>query len=205
MFPGVTAPSSVRLLNDDEWAIVTRVFGWSNLPFQARIFITDGTGLGGAPFTIPTSAITTVFGTLVGALTIIGALAGVAGGYLASAVNLGFLMNVGPTAFPDMSKSYQSLLVHETTHVWQGRNSLFALSSAIDSMVAQCGGMISSGGGLAGRGAAYSYDPAHLRPWILYNAEQQAKIVEDWFSAGEPTTGDVYTRFIEHRIRVGWA
>jgi hypothetical protein len=211
MWPGVTVPTDIRRLNDDEWKIVTRVFGADTLPFHARVFITNGLGLNNVPFTIPTSAISTVYGTasafigtfaLSGPLALVPGAVAAAGGYAASVVNMGFLMNVGPGAFPDMSVMNRNLLVHEMTHVWQGRNDFFALRFVVGSLIAQCGG-IQAGGGFSGRNAAYGYDPAHLRDWSDYNPEQQAMIVEDWFTAGEPTTGDIYTKFIQNRVRVG--
>ncbi|HUZ63990.1 MAG TPA: hypothetical protein VMU82_09820 [Acetobacteraceae bacterium] len=198
MIGGVSIPTSARLMNAAEWAIVDRVFKAANLPYKIRIWITNGSGLGGAPFTIPTSLVTTVFGAVGTWFSPVA----IGGNYLTSVVNLGYLMNVGTGAYPDMtvSPAYQSLLVHETTHVWQGRNSIFALTYVISSVVSQCAG-IRGTSGLSGRSAAYAYAPGLA--WGSYNAEQQACIVEDWFAAGEPTGGPLYSRYIVGHIRLG--
>jgi hypothetical protein len=53
-------------------------------PFRQRVFITDGRGAGGIPFTIPTAAIRTAIPTLLSALGG-GLIAGPAGAALAGA------------------------------------------------------------------------------------------------------------------------
>ena len=214
------APRQARWPLDSEWTILTRVFG-STLPFRQRIFITDGLGGADAPFTIPTSAISALPAVFASALggTLLGGPAGAAlsaaitgaAAYLLSAVNLAYIVSVGPGPYPDISSgtytvgSYtlerNHLLVHELTHVWQGKNSIFSLSYVISSAYNQCRGML-SGGGVSGRSAAYSYMP--LQAWSAYNAEQQASLVEAWFAAGEPTSGDLYP-YIRDYVRRGRA
>jgi hypothetical protein len=93
--------------------------------------------------------------------------------------------------------AYTSLLVHELTHVWQGHNSVFALSYVINSAFHQCRGSARGGG----RGAAYSYSAG--LPWRAYNAEQQAEIVEDWYEAGMPESGELW-RYIRNNVRLGF-
>jgi hypothetical protein len=83
----------------------------------------------------------------------------------------------------------QRLLVHETTHVWQGKNSTMALTYVFSSVLNQ---------GLHG-GAAYSYVAG--QPWRSYNAEQQASIVEDWFRAGQPKSGSLYPYIVNSRSK----
>ena len=170
-------PRHARWPLNSEWTILARVFG-STLPFRQRVFLTDGLGGDDAPFTIPTSAISALPPLLASAYA--GGLFGPAGAalsaaitgaavYLFSSVNLAYIVNVGPGPYPDMSSGTYTvgpytlernhLLVHELTHVWQGKNSIFALSYVISSAYSQCRGMV-SGGGIRGRAAAYSY-----RPW----------------------------------------
>jgi hypothetical protein len=207
-------------MNDREWAIVVGVFNSSNLPFRQRIFVTDGLGAEERPFTIPTSLITSLPVVISNAL-ITGAVAGPAGSaiaaaitsgsaWLGSAVNLGYIMNVGPDAYPDLSidfpdpqppktiDEYRTLLVHETTHVWQGRNSAFALSYVFGSAYSQCVAALSG----ATTSGAYAATPG--QPWGSYNPEQQAQIVEDWYGDGQHGSGPwwPYIRDFVRRGRV---
>jgi hypothetical protein len=98
-------------------------------------------------------------------------------------------MNVGD-AYSDMSSSNTDLLVHESTHVWQGKNSLFAQSYVYDSCISQC---------IRGTGA-YRYSAGSS--WSSYNVEQQASIVEDWYVSGEPTSGNLWP-YIRDHVREG--
>jgi len=114
---------------------------------------------------------------------------------LSSIIAGAYLVNVGPRHFKSIAPS---LLVHELTHVWQGRNGAFAMSYVINSAFHQCRG---AAGPAAGRGAAYVYAPG--RPWRTYNAEQQANIVEDWYMGGMPESGDLWP-YIRTNIRNGF-
>ncbi|MCA8906651.1 MAG: hypothetical protein KDA64_01915 [Rhodospirillaceae bacterium] len=200
------APTTARWMNDDEWEIVTRVFTSDKLPYKQRIFVTDALGAYNAPFTIPTSLVSSLPAVLASGFGggLIGgpagaALAGMVGGavsYILSAVNAGYLMNVGTAAQQNMATYDPDLLVHETAHVWQGRNSTFALTYTIESALNQCAGI--AGG--SGRGAAYAYTPGHA--WSSYNPEQQAKIVEHWYAAGEPTSGALWP-YVRDYVRRG--
>jgi len=134
-----------------------------------------------ALFTIPTSLVSTLLGMAPGAFMIGAAI----GGYLGSFLNLAYLMNVGAD-YDTLGTSQQRLLVHETTHVWQGKNSTLALTYVFSSVINQ---------GLYG-GSAYSYTAG--QPWRSYNAEQQASIVEDWFRSGQPKSGPLYTYIVDH-------
>lgn len=172
----ISPPTSIRFLNEPEWAVVQPVFG-DTLPYRRRIWITNALGLGGAPFTIPTSMLSTIAWSLMG-------LPGTAVGYLGSVVNVGYLMNVGNFCDSDMSLTPDAsrLLVHEMTHVWQGKNSVFALTYVFSSVLAQCKGMIAANGSLSGRNAAYGIGPSSA--WGDLNAEQQASTVEQWYVNG---------------------
>ena len=202
---GIELPTHFRHLTSNEWAIVTRVFG-DTLPYHIRVFIADGLGLYGAPFTVPTSIISSAL-VAAGIANPFVSLAGVGGlltaplrvaagagvGYGLSVVNAGYVINVGTRlrpeygggiSYPDLTKTdrLQDLLVHEMTHVWQGKNSVFALSATLGSLAAQCTGMAASGT-VAGRGAAYAVTlTSPLAAWGSFNPEQQAWIVEKWFS-----------------------
>jgi hypothetical protein len=186
--------------------------------------VTDALGGGDAPFTIPTSAISvstmpamisvglnavmaSATGPVGEALGTIHNVVGYAPSFLAavpsqigSFVNLGYLMNVGPTAYPDMTvdQGKKDLLVHEMTHVWQGKNSIFAMTYVINSAFHQCQGMLGSGS----RGAAYSFTPG--RWFRSYNAEQQAALVESWYAGGMPASGDLWP-YIRDYVRRGRA
>ena len=50
------------------------------------------------------------------------------------------------------------------------------------------------------RGNAYTYVAG--RPWSGYNVEQQASIVEDWFTFGESATSPLYP-YITNNVRKG--
>jgi hypothetical protein len=94
----ISLPTGIRLMNDSEWnTVVQPVFG-GTLPYRWRIWITNALGIGGAPFTIPTSLLATIGWTLSGL-----GLVGTGIGYLESVVNVGYLMNVGSFYGSDMS------------------------------------------------------------------------------------------------------
>lgn len=211
------APTSVRWMNDREWEIVTGVFNSSTLPFKQRIFITDGLGAQNRPFTIPTSLISSLPAVLASAL--VGSLGGPAGAALATAIssvgallgsvaNFGYIMSVGPGAYTDMSRDYpnpsgrrtandyRALLVHETTHVWQGKNSVFALSYVFGSAISQCAASL----GGSTTGGAYNYTAGAA--WGSLNPEQQASVVEDWYLAGESGSHALYP-YIRDYVRKG--
>ena len=181
----ITAPTAARLMNPTEYGICEDVFG-STLPFRARIIITNGLGGYNRPFTVPTSLVTTLLGAAAS-----GFMAPVTSaiGYLTSFVNLAYLMNVG-SAYADMSSSNTDLLVHETSHVWQGKNSLFALSYVFNSALHQC---------IRGN-AAYNYTTGQA--WSSYNAEQQASIIEDWYKHGK-SESDSRWPYIRDHVRRG--
>lgn len=180
---GMQAPTKMRLVSDAEYRIVTGVFG-PTLPVRQRILVTDAAGLDGRAFTIPTSLLTTVFGINPALLAI-----SIAGGYLGSVANAAYLINAGAD-YNALATTEQALLVHEMTHVWQGHNSTFALSYVFSSLLNQ---------GLHGAGA-YGYTAG--KAWSSYNAEQQATIVEDWFSTGHSTSSPLYPYISDH-IRKG--
>ena len=185
-------PRRVRWLTEEEWGIAQGVFG-DTLPFRQRVFLTDAVGANGRAFAIPTSAVSgamlTAGGTLFGApAAALIALVQVG----ASVVNAGYIIGVGPARYPDMTKSPE-LLVHEMTHVWQGKNRTLALSYALEAALHQCRQELTDYD-------AYAFSPGN--PWESYNPEQQASIVETWFRKGcnESDTDPLY-RYIRDDVR----
>ncbi|REJ76418.1 MAG: hypothetical protein DWQ47_12500 [Acidobacteria bacterium] len=181
----ITVPTQARIMSSAEYRIVESVYD-DTLPFRIRIMVTNGLGGYNRPFTIPTSLVTTLLGAAASGFL---AAAATIGGYLGSIVNMGYLMNVG-SAFPDMSSSNTDLLVHETAHVLQGKNSVFAQSYVYDSAINQC---------IRGN-AAYNYTAG--QDWSSYNAEQQASIIEHWYTSGKPTSGSLWP-YIRDHVREG--
>jgi hypothetical protein len=100
-------------------------------------------------------------------------------------INLAYIMNVG-NLYGMLGTSQQRVLIHETSHIWQGKNSTLALTYVFNSVLNQC---------LHGIGA-HSYTAG--QPWKSYNAEQQAMIIEDWFRLGQPKTGPLYPYIVNH-------
>ena len=181
----ITVPTSARFMTSGEYQIVSGVFG-NTLPWRQRIIVTNGAGLQNRPFTIPTALVRVLLGAAAtGFLAPITA----ALGSLTSFINLGYLMNVG-SAYSSLGSGHKGLLVHETAHVWQGKNSTLALSYVFNSCLNQC---------MRG-GAAYNYTPG--KNWSDYNVEQQASIVEDWFNNGKPTSGPLWG-YIDNYVRKG--
>jgi len=205
---GVILPTNFRQMSAVESAIVHTVFG-PTLPFQFRIYIADGIGLHNVPFTVPTSVLSSALlaagianPLLPGLTPRIGL--GLAAGYAASVANAGFVINVGPKYYPDVTITAwgKDLLVHEMTHVWQGKHSVFALSATLGALAAQCRGM-SVSGGFSGRSGAYAYSvTSPLAPWGNFNPEQQAQIVEDWYHDGSSSSADVFP-YIRDYVRKG--
>jgi len=184
----IAPPSAIRWMNHVEYDIVTAVFR-STIPYRWRILISNAAGKDGRPFTIPTSLISTILGIAPDLFLAPAVMAGLAGGYLASIVNLGYIINAGDE-YATLSGAGARTLVHETAHVWQGKNSRFALTYVFNSLINQ---------GLHGSGA-YAYRP--LKPGHDYNAEAQAKLVEDWWASGSPASGDLYP-YITDYVRKG--
>jgi hypothetical protein len=181
---GIELPTKVRFMTGTEYEIVTRVMG-ATLPSRYRIWVTDACGERGRAFTIPTSLISSIL-----SIPTQGFFRGVSLGYLTSLLNLAYLINVGSTNYNILATTNKRLLVHETMHVWQGYNSTFALSYVYNSIYNQC---------VSGSGA-YTYSLGNN--WSDYNVEQQAKLVEDWFTRGESTSDAAFT-YISGHVRTG--
>jgi hypothetical protein len=193
------APTQVRHLNEREWDICKSVYG-DTLPYKFRIFMTDALAAGGRAFVIPTSAISVLTLTDGAAAALLGVILGKLGGLgdkvvklsnrtgligqgptlsqITSVVNLGYLVNVGPRHFPDMAASDRCLLVHEMAHVWQGKNNKAAMTFVLNSIMNQ----VKSDTSRKAKNGAYEVTGGG--DWSSYGVEQQATIVEEWYSAG---------------------
>ena len=107
-----------------------------------------------------------------------------------------YLLHMGPSQFSNPGTN-MATLIHELVHVWQGHNHFFTWGYVANSLWHQARAEVTGG-------SAYSYTPG--APWGMYNVEQQAKIVEDWFVNGQQTTDQLFP-YIRDRIRrpaVSW-
>ncbi len=144
--------------------------------------ITDIIGASSRPFTIPGSLMP-VLGSVFPSLAF---------GWLTAPTLLSkYLVNLGAEGYADgfmsgvsKGKKPGQNLAHELTHVWQGRHDGFAWNYVINSVKNQL---------FCGLGA-YDYPSGAGAEWNTYQAEQQAHIVEDWYSHGatEVATNDYY-------------
>jgi hypothetical protein len=211
------APTKARFLNQDEWDILQQVYK-GTLPLRYRIMITDGLGGGNRPFAIPTSAISvlTIPAAMQAAMTgLVTANLGRVGrglnalsnatGFMgtgalpsqaAGIVNLGYIVNVGRNAYPNMSTNHRALLVHELAHVWQGSNSASSTTYVSNSIMNQCRADLTIGS----TSTAYDFTPGSN--WRTYGAEQQASIIEKWYVDGMPESGDLWP-YIRDYVRRG--
>ena len=88
--------------------------------------------------------------------------------------------------------------IHEMTHVWQGHHSRFGWEYMVNSMISQGHALITTGD----RNTAYDFVPG--KPWGSYNVEQQAFLVQNWFSDGMKTgDADKLYPYVEKNIRAG--
>ena len=211
------APTQARFLNQPEWDILQQVYQ-GTLPLRYRIMITNGLGGGNRPFSIPTAAIsmltipaaaqaaysgliTANLGRLGAGLNALSNATGFMGiaalpSQAAGTVNLGYIVSVGPAAYPDMSINNRDLLVHELAHVWQGSNARSSTTYVANSIMNQCRSDLTIGG----TKSAYDFTPGNN--WRTYNAEQQASIIEKWFVDGMATSGDLWP-YIRDYVRKG--
>jgi hypothetical protein len=115
-----------------------------------------------------------------------------------------YILHMGPTAYNNCAstgswipgtnlKRINVVFIHELTHVWQG---FHGLNYVLSSLVNQCCGAFTGVN-------PYTYTVG--KNWSQYNAEQQGKIVEDWFNpaVGNMTTSSSRFRYIRDNIRKG--
>ena len=174
-----------RLLTGGEIALAKIVFQ-TTLPYN-QITISDSIGLGNRAFTVP------MFNEGQGAAMAIGTLLL---GPLATPFVLmrpsSYLINFGASGFANaITPTNLGTFIHELTHVWQSFNQTIASAYIFNSLWHQT---------ISG-GSAYSYSPGQA--WGSYNVEQQASIVQDWFSMdGMSITSPRFT-YIRNNIRTG--
>ena len=90
--------------------------------------------------------------------------------------------------FSTLSPLRQGLFIHEMTHVWQYYHGYWVV--------------LRSAWANSKLGAGYGYTLQASDAWDDFNVEQQASLVEHWFSGGMSTTDDRFV-FIEKIIRAG--
>jgi hypothetical protein len=183
----------MRGLLNDERNTLRKVFS-NSVPLD-KIVVTSIPVKKNRPFTIPGNMIT----ELAVIIPILGPAIVLRG--LILHLEDKFLINVGsmyrdqslvttPTAY-DIShfEMAGSMLVHETTHVWQGVNGAFSWLYVFSSIFSRIGSS-----------DAYHVDEAHLQTWADYGVEQQAVLVEHWYSRGS-LPGDSNYPFIRDNVR----
>lgn len=211
------APTRIRWPTQLEWQEAEGVFG-NTLPDRRRVLLTNGLGMNDRAFCIPTSALsvlsipgfasTGIAGLLSEAPGPLGLFSyttrlGATSSMVASVINLGYLVNIGPGPYPDMLRNgdTKGLLIHELTHVWQGHNSIFSMEYVYNSFYNQCRSEITGA-------SSYRYTiETPPQPFSAFNAEQQASIVEHWYASGENESESADPRwiYIRDNIRRGRA
>lgn len=83
-------------------------------------------------------------------------------------------------------RKVRDTFIHELTHVWQGHNGSNPFTYMAKSLGVQGWAWLHH----RDRNRAYWYDPHNLRHWSSYNVEQQACLVEDWFSEDDRQRDD---------------
>jgi hypothetical protein len=153
--PGTKEPTNLRLLNGAESREVWGLFGGSlNL---TKIFISDGLGASGRPFTVALEA-----------------------------EGLGWIVviNLGSLASWDAPKRRAKDLMHELTHAWQSQHHSDKEKFMSSAVACQARAALSPPDFNAE--AAYWYVPADRstppRPFASYGAEQIAQQVEDHYA-----------------------
>ena len=154
-----------RNLTTAEQRLASDVFGTS-LPQWELIMISDGLGIGDAPWTDNPMVL--------------------------------YAINIGPIGYPDCTSfksmggfgAVRDVFIHEMTHVWQYYHGYSVKSSSVAARVWEK---------VSGDDA---YDYTLGKSWASYNVEEQASIVEHWFSGGERSTDDRFV-YVDKIIRKG--
>jgi hypothetical protein len=104
-----------------------------------------------------------------------------------------YTLHLGPIAYGDATSSAEwggaricDIFIHELTHVWQGAHSRVHAGYQAQALGSMAWSLATTGG-ISG---AYDYAPGNA--WSSYNVEQQASIVEDWFSTGASPASPLY-------------
>jgi hypothetical protein len=143
-----------------------------------RVLICSPSGFAGMRFTVPGSMIA-AYAPLIPSVGPLVTLAAVVGGLLDK-----YIIFFGRDGYRNALDSLDgqpsgAVFIHELTHVWQGHNNAFPWSYVGNSIAMQC----VLGRGQGSHQGAYAYVPGNQ--WSKYQAEQQAMIVQDWYSHRE--------------------
>ncbi|HEX4132100.1 MAG TPA: hypothetical protein VHZ24_18865 [Pirellulales bacterium] len=172
---------NIRSLTAAERNVVKSVFK-STVPAD-QVLVTSISGEDGRAFTLPGTLIMDVAGIIppVGLLVhLVGLVDHLQDKYL---INAGSIASLLPSAYDNGTRERSgSMLIHECTHVWQGIHNGFSWWYVFNSLYYQikCGQR------------AYDVDENNLKTWSSYNVEQQAHLIEDWYSRGCLTTDHNY-------------
>ena len=170
-----------RLLTTSEISLAKLVFQ-STLPYN-QIYISNAIGAQNRAFTIAVPNV----GQLVAA-ALFGPLALP---FFATGRADSYIINFGSSGFANaISSANVATFIHELTHVWQAYQQSFTYGYIFNSLWHQA---------ISGSNA-YSYTPG--QNWNSYNVEQQASLVQDWFSSGMSSTSSRFT-YIRNSIRTG--
>lgn len=91
--------------------------------------------------------------------------------------------------YPDRERMSKTVFIHELTHVWQAYHGRWVFTN---SLASQACAWVTTGDS----GNAYNYESG--LEWNDYNVEQQACIVEDWFTGGMPKDVVLYEYIRDH-------
>jgi hypothetical protein len=110
-----------------------------------------------------------------------------------------YWLNVGPSNYAlNLGGERISLLIHESTHAWQGLYGILPQAYILGSAYCQGISILQSGDNQS----AYNYEDLKNQQFWEYTTEQQASIVGHWASSGF-YKGDWRFRYIRDNIRTG--
>ncbi len=175
--------ASRQLTNGEiSWA---RMVFQSTLPYS-QIYISDMIGAQGRAFTIPTPSAGQVVASTI-ATSFLGPLAT---SFITTQRAAFYLINFGRSGFANAATvANLPTFIHELTHVWQSFHGIFPNGYIFNSLLHQA----------VSGGNAYSYNLG--QDWNRYNVEQQASIVEHWFSRDRMSTASPRFTYIRNKIR----
>ena len=167
-----------RPLRPSELKVARDVFGTS-VPLD-RVVLSSLTGAQNRQFTLPGSMLESSAWAIPG----VGPALEVA--YLIQGLSNKYVIFIGREGYNNPFKMARDTgrkgqtLIHELTHVWQGHNQVFQWSYVLNSLWNQCKCAPNFN-------AAYNATPG--QQWRTYAAEQQARLIEDWYVLRYGATG----------------
>ena len=176
------ATGGVRTLRSHEKNLAKNVYK-NSLPPLNNILIVSLSGIDGRAFTLPASLLATLADVILppNAFVLLALSSLAAKGieqYLIFLGKEGFHNALGAVKY---STTPGDVFIHELGHVWQGYNSAFTWWYVFNSIYYQ----IECGSG------AYEASPGGQ--WAQYGAEQQAMLIQDWYTGGEQASGQLYS------------